>query len=344
MRALVWEGPRSVAVRVKPVPRPAAGEVLIRSKAVGLCGSDVHIYEGHFAPAVPPLTLGHESAGVVEEACGDSRIHAGQRVVVSPNVGCDACHFCRRGSPHQCLQRRIIGMAGWDGGLADYFVAPVRNVFPMPDAVTWEDGASMDSLACALHGVSKLPIPLGESVAVFGAGPSGLCFIQLCRLRGASQIIAVDPNEWRLREAARYGADHIVNPAREDPVAAVRAFTQGLGADTVVESSGALAAVPACVRAARSCGKVLTYGIYSAPVDGVDFQDQHRREITIYGSTGAPDSYAASVELVASGRVRLGSMVTHRVALEDAPRFFADGVIRDAKDGCLKAIVMLEAA
>lgn len=341
MRALVWEGPRRLAVREKPVPRPRPGEVLIRTKAVGLCGSDVHIYEGEFAPAVPPLTLGHESTGWIEESTEGCPFPVGQRVAVNPNVGCGGCHFCLRGLAHHCVRRRIIGMAGWDGGLADYLVAPFGNVFPLPESVSWTDAASIDPLASALHGLNIAGLNSGESAAVFGAGPSGLGFIQLCRIRGAQEIIAIDPDDRRLAEAKRYGATHAVNPAHGDCVEAIRNLTAGLGVDLAIEASGATAAVLAALRSTRNCGRMLNYGTHCHAMDGVDFQDQRRREITIYGSTGAPDSYAESIALAASGKVRVGSMVTHAIGLEDAPQFFADNVIRDGKDGCLKAIVFV---
>lgn len=314
----MWTGPEKLEILERPVPVPQAGQVLIRSRAVGLCGTDVHLFEGVFAPAVPPLTPGHEAAGVLAVIhAGDAMpFRVGDRVVVNPNVGCGRCRYCLLGRAHHCMDRRIIGLAGWDGGLAEYFLAPAANVFVMPDAVSWLDGACMDNLANAVHGLDLVPRPAGETVAIFGCGASGLCFIQLCRLRGASRIIGVDMRGDRLEWAERFGADAVVDAGRDNAPDAVRSLTDGLGVDLAIEASGSLAGPGACIQSAATGGSVLIFGVYDKPVDGVDFQDQHRREITIYGSTGAPDTFQRAVDLVSDGSVRLAPMVTDGVKFE----------------------------
>jgi L-iditol 2-dehydrogenase len=344
MRALVWEGPGKLGISERAAPSPQAGQVLIRSVAVGLCGTDVHLYQGAFAPAIPPLILGHEVAGIVVEPTSNGRLpalKAGDRVVVNPSVGCGHCLYCLANRPHHCRNRRTIGLSGWDGGLADYLVAPAENVHLMSPGVSWEDGACMDNLANAIHALDLVPPRLSETVAVFGCGASGLCFIQLCRLRGAARIIAVDIQDDRLDWARRLGADHLVHAKRESAAEAIQALTDGLGVDLAIESSGAVAAPPACMRSASTGGRVLIFGVYEGLVNGVDFQDQHRREITIFGSSGAPDTFPRAVELVASGQVQLGSMVTHEVALDDVPPFLAAGLVPEGNGGHIRSVVMM---
>lgn len=329
MKALVWTGPGQLQARECAVPEPHDGEVLIRSVAVGLCGTDTHVFQGAFGPAVPPLILGHEAAGVIARVPGrreGAPCREGDRVVVNPNVGCGVCRYCSRHKPHHCLRRRIIGLSGWDGALAEYFVAPITNVCALSDAISWCDAACMDNLANAIHGLDLIPPHLEETVAVYGCGPSGLCFVQLCRLRGASRIIAVDITEDRLQWAKRFGADDVINAAGEDAPAAIRRLTGGFGVDLAIESSGALSAPTACLQSAATGGSVLMFGVYESCIDRVDFQDQRRREVTIYGSSGAPDTFGRAVELVASGRVQLAPMVTHELPFEEVSAFLASGM------------------
>ena len=343
MKALVWMGPGQLELTERPVPVPRTGELLIRTVAVGLCGTDLHLIQGAFAPAVPPLTLGHEAAGViakVPDSAAGRQLREGTRVVVNPNVGCGKCRYCVQQKPHLCLDRKIIGLVGCDGGLADYFVAPLAKVFEMPEAVSWCDGACMDNLANAVHGLDVVPLPHGGTVAIYGCGASGLCFIQLCRLRGALKIIGVDIADDRLVWAERFGCDEVINGAREDAPMRVRHLTSGFGVDLAIEASGALSAPSACLRSTRSGGSVLLFGVYEDYIDRVDFQDQRRREITIYGSSGAPDTFARAVELVSSRQVRLAAMVTHSLRFEGVPAFFASSM--KSPDGCahLKSIAM----
>jgi 2-desacetyl-2-hydroxyethyl bacteriochlorophyllide A dehydrogenase len=314
--------------------------VLIRSVAVGLCGTDVHLYEGSFAPAVPPLVPGHEVTGIVAEP-GASSLREGDRVVVNPGIGCGRCRYCQAERPHHCRDRKTIGLAGWDGGLGDYLVAPAENVHSIPASVSWADGACMDSLANAVHALDLVPGRLSETIAVFGCGSSGLCFIQLCRLRGAARVIALDVQDQRLEWAKRFGADDLVNVTREKAPAAIRDLTDGFGADLVIEASGSLAAPPACIQSAANGGRVLIYGVYEGVVNGVEFQDQHRREIAIFGSSGAPNTFARAVELIAHGQVQLATMVTHRLCLEEVPAFLTARLMPEGNTHHLKSVVRM---
>lgn len=326
----------------RPLPEPGPGQILIRTRAAGVCGSDLHIFLGRFAPARPPLILGHEACGVVTTlGPGAGDFKAGDRVLINPNFSCGSCLYCREGHPHQCLERETLGMtAGRDGAFAEYFLAPARNALPLPDSVEWEQAALVDPLACAVHALNLVP-PARETVAIFGAGPSGLCFLQLSRLRGATNIIVVDPLQARRAAARRLGANHTLNPEEVSVPQAVRTLTEGLGVHLAIEASGSPAAVSSSIQATRNRGSVLIYGVYSSPVDGVDFQDQHRREITIYGASGAPESFPTALDLIASGRVDVGPLISHRLHLEELASFFQDGIIQDRKQNYLKAVVLL---
>ena len=339
MRAAVWLGPNRIELREVPAPRPGAGEVLVRTGAVGVCGSDLHIYHGAFAPAVPPMIPGHEAAGIVAAlGLGGAGLEEGRRVVVDAGLSCGHCFFCRRGSYYQCDDRRTLGMSGIDGAYADYFVAPAANCHPMPDSLSWEEASFADTLACPVNAMNRLPQRFGETVAVLGPGPGGLCFVQLARMRGAQRIFLVGTRRDRLELGGRYGADVLIHSREEDPVARILAETAGRGADLTIEACGVGEAVRQAFAITRKQGSVLIYGVFDKPVDGLDFQDMHRRELTIYGASGAPWSYPAAVDLIAGGRVRVREMVTHTFRLEEIERALA--VAESREGGYIKGVVL----
>ncbi|MGH9341447.1 MAG: zinc-dependent alcohol dehydrogenase [Acidobacteriota bacterium] len=340
MQAAVWTGAGQLDIQERPVPEPQSHELLIENKAVGVCGSDFHVYQGQFWPAVPPLILGHEAAGVICGLGKDVRgFHAGDRVVINPSLYCGHCHFCRQGYPNQCLQRETIGMTRRDGAFADYFTVPAQNAHLLPPSVEWETAALVDSLACAIHALDQAPFHKSEAVVIFGAGPAGLCFTALSSLREASPLIVADVAVQRLGVAYRLGAHYTVDAGTTDAVEFVLNLTDELGAHLSIEASGAPQAILQCLKATRSRGKVLVYGIYCAPVNGVDFQDQHRREITIYGSSGALGSYPEAIELIASRRLGLQPIISHRLCLQDLPDFF-EKVVQHRPENYLKAVVI----
>ncbi len=339
MRAAVWTKPLTIEMKEVERPRPGAGQVLVRTKSVGICGTDVHIWRGEFAPAKPPLILGHEAAGIVEEVGeGVENVKPGDKVVVDPALYCGKCEYCRRGAYYQCDHRGAIGM-DTDGAYAEFFVAPALNCYPLPEGMGWEEAAFVDTLACPINAMNLMPHRWGETVAILGDGPAGLCFLQLCRLSGASLVIVTGTEENRLRLAREYGADLTVNVHQQDPVEAIMEATQGRGVDTTIEACGAPEAVRQAIKVTRKQGKIMIYGVFAEPVDGVDFQDMHRREITIYGSSGAPWSYPAAISLIATGRVRVREMITHTFTLEQLDEALRTAAER--RDGYIKGVVLI---
>ena len=172
MKALVWEGPRKIKLKEIETPRPKEGELLIKTKSVGVCGSDLEIYKGGFAHSVPPLILGHEACGVVEEVSESvENIQVGERIVVDPGIFCGKCEFCRNGSYWQCNHRDILGMQKHNGAYAEYFVMPHLSCYSIPGDMDWNEAALIDILADPLHALNMMPLQIGETVAVFGPGP-----------------------------------------------------------------------------------------------------------------------------------------------------------------------------
>ncbi len=217
MKAAVWNGPYRLSIQDVPLPSASEGEVLIRTKAVGICGSDREVFEGRFKQSVPPLILGHEGGGMVEEVGpGVRRIKKGDRVIVEALLFCGRCDNCLVGRYNLCINHRVIGMIGWQGEYAEYFVAPEKNCHVLPAKISWEEAGLIDTLAGPVHGVTSIDIPLRGSVAVFGAGPAGLFFSRLAKIRGASKVYLVGTRDNRLEFGKRYGADIILNAKRED--------------------------------------------------------------------------------------------------------------------------------
>jgi L-iditol 2-dehydrogenase len=326
---------RQLRLHEEPTPEPSAGEALILVTAVGLCGSDRHwLMDGGIGDAVieSPLVLGHEFAGIVES--GPLR---GRRVAVDPAVSCDACEPCRTGSPNLCLNIRFAGHGRTDGALRDELAWPERSLAPLPDDVTDEEGAIVEPLAVAIHGIDLGAIERGATTAVIGCGPIGLLTVALCRLAGAAVVVATDPQQHRLEAAAALGASRTIQAtgSAEDG-AAVLGSTGGRGVDVVFEASGEAAAVDCAIVAARPGGQVVLLGI--PPDDRTTFPASiaRRKGLTLRLSRrSTPDSFARAVALAASHAIDLASLVTLRVPLADGAAAF-DSLVR--RDG-IKAIV-----
>ena len=341
MNALVWEGPHDIKLKAVGKPQPRKGEVLIKTKSVGICGSDLEIYKGGFAQAVPPLILGHEACGVVDEVTEEvTNVKAGDRVVVDPGISCGKCEFCRKGAYWQCDRRDILGMQQYDGAYAEYFVIPHLSCHPIPADMPWDEAALIDILADPLHAMNMIPLQIGESVAVFGPGPGGLCFVQLAKIAGASLVILVGTRDERLSLGRKLGADVTVNIKNEKVIDRIQEITNGRGVDVAIEASGSTQALADSLKATRKQGRVMVFGVYSENAN-LDMQDMHRRELTIYGSSGCPWSMPTAIHLIATKKVQVRPMITHRVNLEELESLFNEGIIEQRKEGYIKGVLLM---
>jgi len=270
MRAAVLVEPGRFEIRNRPRPVPQADEVVVKIARVGICGTDLHIFHGHYAHEKLPLVPGHEFLGVVAEV-GDrvQRLKTGQRVVVDINVGCGTCYWCRRNEILSCPEMQQIGISR-DGAFAEYLAVPARLVIPVPENMPSEVAALTEPVACVVRAARKSRIGLGNSVVVLGAGPIGNLHIQMMRLLGAAPIIAFELSELRSQMAKEAGADAVVSdPAKLHET--VLAMTDGRGADVVIESVGAPSLYTDAFKLIRRGGHVAFFGITGAgatvPVD-----------------------------------------------------------------------------
>lgn len=304
-----------------PVPEIGANEALIQVKAVGLCGTDIHILrEGLTRPAFKPMTPGHEAAGVVVRV-GSSVTgwQPGARVAVLPGIYCGHCPHCLQGHGQRCLQRRMIGIQA-EGALAEYLRIPARNLVALPAVVSFAVGAILtDAVATPFHAlVDRAALQIGENIAIFGSGGLGLHAVHLARVLGAGQIIAIDLRDEQLERARRAGASVIINPRREAVVEAILRATDGRGVDVAAEFIGLTSTVAQAVEAAAVGGRVVVAGIGEEPITTVPPSTLVRREISLMGSYAFTRPIIERlIDLVASGKLSLEESITHTFPLDE---------------------------
>ncbi len=329
MKALVFRGKGKVGVEELPRPEVGPGQVLVRVKACGVCGTDRHIYHGEF-PAVAPVVLGHEYAGeVVEVGAGVSDLAPGDRVAVDPNVVCGMCRPCRVGKVHLCENLTALGV-NYDGGFAEYSLAPQEQLYRFPSSLNWDEAAMVEPVACCLHGIDLAEIQAGQTVLVIGGGAIGQIHAQLARLSGASQVVVSDPVPERRKLALELGADAVLDPTGR-PVDEMLGALDG-GADVVIEAVGSQATTEQSVQLAAPGGMVVWFGV-TAPAarSSVSPYDIYRREITVRGTFVNPFTHSRALALLASGRLQVGPLITRRATLEELPGVLAGPPGKDVK-------------
>ena len=317
MKALVRFGLGENEVRLEEVPEPVCGpgQVKIRVKAAGICGTDLH---GH--PSLkPPVILGHELAGeIVEVGEGVKERHAGQRVTSETTAElCGVCRFCRTEDYNLCINRKGIATKA-PGAFAEWFVIREGSTHVLPDHVDYDTGALCEPLACAVHAVYEQgKASQGEVVVIVGPGPLGLLSCQVARAKGATVVVAgMTADVERLELAGRLGANRVVNVEEEDLTDVVRSLTDGYGADLALDCSGAGGGVRGALATVRTMGRYVQGGILhkelSLDLDEIFFG----REITMYGShTQKPSSWREAIALIKGGAVDPGALITDRMCL-----------------------------
>lgn len=311
MRAAQIEKPGSVLVGDVPDPHPGPGEVMVGVEACGVCGTDLHIADGEFAPTPYPIVPGHEFAGTVVEVGSDVRtgISVGARVAADPSLFCGYCAACRRGRGNLCANWGATGDTV-DGAFAERVTVPATNAYVLPDSVSHEQGALVEPLSCAVHGMRRLGVEVGETVLVVGAGTMGLLLIQLLERAGA-YVVAVDRVQSKLALAAELGARHTATSieALDDPMT-------DTGFDAVVDVTGVPTVIEQGLDVVRRGGRFLVFGV--APADARVALSPFRvynDEITVIGSMAVLHSFGTALDLIASGQVRTDALVSHRLPL-----------------------------
>ena len=327
MRALVLPSPGKFQVETVPLPTIAAGEVLCQVRAVAICGSDPEILRGDLAGTWPPrypFIPGHEWAGQVVAVGPDVvNLHVGDRVAGQAHKGCGVCRNCLEGRYTICENygrpesgQRHYGFTT-QGAYAQYIATSVNSVDRMPDAMTYREGAMVDTAGVVEHGLSLSGITPGGTVAVIGPGPIGLIAMRFARVRGAARILAVGRGA-RLQASLKAGADLLVDFEKTDPVKAVREATGGLGVDEAIECSGAAGTFRQAVEMVRKGGRVALLGVpTNSVVEPLPFKYIVHNEIAIYGSRANPNASRKVIPLIAAQQLVVADLITHTFPLEE---------------------------
>ncbi|GAA3732597.1 NADPH2:quinone reductase [Spinactinospora alkalitolerans] len=311
MRAAIIEQPGTISIGERPDPTPAPDGVVLRVGACGICGTDLHIADGEFPPSPYPLVPGHEFAGevVAVGSAAPGGLRVGDRVAVDPSLFCGHCSFCRAGRGNLCANWGAIGDTV-DGAFAEYVAAPAANCHRMPEGMTFREGAIVEPLSCAVHGVRRIGVFPGERFLLIGAGTMGLLLQQLLQ-QGGARVTMVDRNADRLKIAAGFGAH------------ATATDTADLGDerfDAAVDVTGAPPAIEAAFASLRRGGRLLIFGVAAddARVDLSPFRI-YNDEITVVGSMAVLNSYGAALDLLASDAVQTGPLLSHALPLAEFP-------------------------
>jgi 2-desacetyl-2-hydroxyethyl bacteriochlorophyllide A dehydrogenase len=310
MRAAVLHAPRSLRVESRPAPAAGPGEVVVRVRATGLCGTDYRIWAGD-RPVAYPRVMGHEFFGAVAEVgAGVTGLAAGQRVAVEPNYSCGECPLCREGNKNLCRRRTAVGI-DVDGGFADLARVPVRCCWPAPDAPD-DQLLLTEPLAVVVRAVRRGEPRAGEAAAVIGVGTLGLLAVQVLKAAGL-RVLAVSRSARRLDHARAVGADQVATTGEAEEAGRALSGREGVG--LVIETAGTPEAVGQAVDLCRPGGTVVLAGLPHAPTS-LDFFSVVRREIRILGSMIYQDEFPEAMRLLASGAVRTDRLLTHRFPLE----------------------------
>ena len=330
MLAVTFQGPNEVALVEKPDPEvQAPDDAVVRIEATGICGSDLHIYHGRVA-IEPGFTIGHEYVGtVVAAGDGVTSVAVGDRVLGAFQVACGTCFFCRRGAFHKCDESRTFGHGATLGDLpgtqAQRALVPHANLAlrRVPDGLSSDVALfAGDVMGTGYHATVGAGLRAGDTVAILGLGPVGLCAVQVARVAGAARVVAIDTVEQRLEMARSFGAEP-VHLTEEDPRAAVRTATGGRGADLVVEAVGDPRALELALRLARKCATVSIVGVYAERAEvhlGLAWIKSLR---LVMGQANVIAHLDPVLELLGSGRLDPSPLVTHHLPLSHAAEAYA---------------------
>jgi len=326
MKALLLADYKKLELADVPVPEPREDELLIRVRACGICGSDVHGYDGSTGRRIPPIVMGHEAAGVVETVGGAVRGFAqGDRVTFDSTIYCDNCFFCRRDEVNLCDNREVLGVSTplfrRQGAFAEYVTVPARVAYKLPDELPFEHAALIEAVSVAVHAVALTPIAKGDTVLVVGAGMIGLLTMQAARAAGAGKIFIADIDPSRLEMARTLGADLTFDPREADAVKRIVTASSARGADAAIECVGATAPIQLAIDSARKGGAVTLVGNVS-PTAEIGLQSVVSRQIRLQGSCASCGEYPRAMELMASGAIQVAPLLSAVAPLDEGIAWF----------------------
>lgn len=332
MKAAVFYGKNDLRIEEIPIPEISADEVLIKVHACGICGTDLHIFDGDEGAAPTPAgtVLGHEFSGEVIKI-GElvKTVSVGDTVCVDPNKLCGYCDYCRGGIGHFC--ENIVGIGTTvNGGFEEYCRVPQSQVYPFPKSISFEKAAMAEPVACCLHGVDMCDISCGGTVLIIGGGMIGLIMLQLAKLRGASVVALSEPIKEKRVLAERLGADIVIDPFNEDLADKLKEHNvKRVG--TVIESAGRLSAIEQAIQVAGNKSTVMMFGL-TKPDETITVKpfEIFKKEITLKSSYINPYTYRRALDMIVFGKLDVSSMIYRTAELEELPGILADKKARGA--------------
>ncbi len=326
MKALLLTEYQQLEVTDMPQPEVGPRDVLVSVRACGICGSDIHGYDGSSGRRIPPLIMGHEAAGVIAAVGSEVRdFQCGDRVTFDSTVSCGECHFCRAGRINLCDNRRVLGVSCGEyrqhGAFAEFVAVPQNILYKLPDSLSFDHAALIEAVSVAVHAANRTPVTLGDTALVVGSGMIGLLVIQAIRLAGCSQVIATDLSDERLAVARQLGADVTLNAKTEDVPRRVAELTEGRGADVALEVVGATATIATAIQSVRKGGAVTLVGNLAPKIE-LPLQAVVTRELTLLGTCGSNGEYPACIDLLSRGAIRVDPLITARATLDEGPEWF----------------------
>ena len=325
MKSLKFLGPKNLDVQSVDVPVAGEGEVLIKVRACGICGSDVHGWLGKTGRRIPPMTMGHEFAGeVAKTGPGADKFRPGDGVVVQPINFCGECVNCRAGLTNMCLNKKFFGVLTVDGAMAEYVAVPEKLLYALPEGCSYETGAMAEPYAVAYGSVVKAGDLAGKDILIIGAGMIGLCILQMVKLQKPGRVIMVDMSDKRLQKALELGADYAVNSGKEDALQRISELTGGAMIDVSIEAVGVEPTANLSIKALKVAGKAMWVGMSQREMQ-INMQDVVCSARSVIGSFNyTHKEFGEVVDLLGSGKLATGELLSRVVSLEDAPQAFED--------------------
>jgi len=325
MKALLLSKYRQLEMAEVPTPSAGAGEVLIRVGACGICGSDVHGYDGSSGRRIPPIVMGHEAAGrIATVGAGVTGLAQGDRVTFDSTIYCGACGYCKRGEVNLCDHRQVLGVSCGDyrraGAFAEFVTVPARVVYKLPESISFAEAAMLEAVAVAIHAVALAEISAESTALVVGAGTIGVLILQALRAVGCKRVFVSDVDATRLKLAKELGAADVLL-ADTEVVARILQRTGGVGVDVALEAVGRNETVSAAIASVRKGGTVVLVGNISPDVT-LPLQKVVTRQIRLQGSCASAGEYPQAIALMARGAIRVKPLITAVAPLAEGPQWF----------------------